>query len=270
MPIPEQMANGLNHIRGKTVMITGASSGIGEACSRTLAAEGARLILNARNPVRLKELARSLFSKFHSEVLVRPFDVGHAEEVQRAFEQLPAAWQTIDVLINNAGLARGWDKIHKGNSKEWDEVIDSNLKGLLYVTRAVLPGMVERGAGHVVNIASISGIETYPNDAVYIASKAAVRALTDAMKKDLLGTPVRVTAISPGVVRTNFFSTRYRGDKGHAARVLKGYRPLEPDDVSDAVLFAISREPRVNISEIVLMSVDQAGPNMLNVRGKYS
>jgi 3-hydroxy acid dehydrogenase/malonic semialdehyde reductase len=253
--------------KGTTVLITGASSGIGEACARTLAAEDARLILNARRIDRLKSLAGVLEAEYKTEVRLCPFDVRRPDDVKTAIGRLPPAWRSIDVLINNAGLARGWEKISDGKVEEWDEVIDSNLKGLLYVTRAVLPGMIKRKKGHIVNIASISGIEAYANDAVYIASKAAVRALTDAMKKDLFGTPVRITAISPGIVRTNFFRVRYHGNEKRAARVLEGYDPLEPEDVSDAVLFAISRKPRVNINEIVLMPVDQAGPNMVNVRG---
>jgi 3-hydroxy acid dehydrogenase / malonic semialdehyde reductase len=249
-------------LSGRTVLITGASSGIGEACARTLAANGARLVLNARRVEKLKTLARRLEAEFGSKVRVCPFDVRKPQAIRRALARLPPEWRAVDVLINNAGLARGWEKIYEGDPEEWDEVIDSNLKGLLYVTRMILPGMVQRRRGHVVNIASISGIETYANDAVYSASKAAVRSLTESMKKDLLGTPVRVTAVSPGVVRTGFFEVRYHGDRERAAAVFEGFAPLDPEDVADAVLFAVTRRPRVNVNEIVMMSVDQAGPIM--------
>lgn len=241
-------------------MITGASSGIGEACARTLAANGARVILNARRAEKLEGLATRLRAEFGSEVRAAPFDIRRPAEIGGALARLPPRWRAIDVLVNNAGLARGWEKIYEGEPADWDEVIDSNLKGLLYVTRLVLPGMVKRGRGHVVNIASISGIESYANDAVYIASKAAVRALTESMKKDLLGTPVRVTAVSPGIVRTHFFNVRYRGDDDRASKVFEGFVPLDPEDVADAILFAVTRRPRVNIGEIVMTSVDQAGP----------
>ena len=258
--------NKLQKLTGQTILITGASSGIGKACAEVMVANGARLILNARRVSRLESISKDLRNRFGAEVCICPFDVRRYEEVKLGLEALPSEWRAIDILINNAGLGRGWNKIYQGNVGDWDETIDCNLKGLLYVTRLVLPEMVKRGKGHVVNIASISGIETYAYDAVYCASKAAVRALTDAVKKDLLGTPIRVTAVSPGMVRTEFPEVRHYGRSESAVKAYEGYTPLEPVDVAEAVLFATTRPSYVNINEIVMMSVDQAGPTLINLR----
>ena len=255
---------------GQTVLITGASGGIGAACAEIMAANKARLILCARRVSKLETLSEDLKKRFGIEVFVNPFDVRKYEEVKSRLEKLPKEWQHVDVLINNAGLGRGWGKLYEGLPGDWDETIDTNLKGLLYVTKLVLPRMVQRKKGHIVNIASISGIETYPNDAVYIASKAAVRALTGALKKDLLGTPIRVTAISPGMVETDFPTVRHRGNRKLAEAAFRGYTPLRAVDVAEAVLFAVTRPSHVNLSEIVMMSVDQAGPTMMNIRDSGS
>ena len=255
----------MGQLEGQTVLITGASSGIGEACALLMAENGARVVLNARRAQRLKEMRDQLKKRFRARVFMCPFDVRKFGEVKKRLESLPSPWRDIDILVNNAGLARGWDKFHKESVGDWEDVIDTNLKGLMYVTSLVLAGMVKRGKGHIVNIASISGIETYANDAAYCASKAAVRALTDALKKDLLGTPVRATAVSPGLVRTEFFRVRFDGDEERASEVYKGFVPLEPRDVAEAVLFAVTRSPHVNINEIVVMSVDQASPTQVNL-----
>lgn len=260
----------MQQLAGQTVLITGASSGIGKACAEVMAASEARLILNARRASRLESISKDLRSRFGAMVYICPFDVRRYEEVKLGLKALPPEWRAIDILINNAGVGRGWTKIHEGSIDDWDETIDCNVKGLLYVTRLVLPEMVKRGKGHVVNIASISGIETYANDAVYCASKAAVRVLSDAFKKDLLGTPIRVTTISPGMVRTEFQEVRHHGRKEPAARAYRGYKPLEAEDVAETVLFAATRPSHVNINEIVMMSVDQASPTLISVRGNSS
>jgi 3-hydroxy acid dehydrogenase / malonic semialdehyde reductase len=253
----------LQTLRNAVVLITGASSGIGTACARACSKNGARVILNARREERLNALAAELKASYGNSNLVLPFDVRSSGHVKTALETLPKEWQSIEVLINNAGLARGFDKLHEGNIEDWEEMIDSNVKGLLYVTRLVVPGMVKRGKGHVVNIASIAGIQTYPRGNVYCASKAAVRVLSDGLRQDLLGTPVRVTTISPGLVETEFAQVRFRGDQERAAQTYKGMTPLTADDVADTVLYAITRPPHVNVSEIVLLPTDQASSTLV-------
>jgi len=184
--------------------------------------------------------------------------------VKNALENLPAEWQPIDILINNAGLARGLDPLYEGRIEDWEEMIDSNVKGLLYMTRLVVPGMVKRGRGHVVNLASIAGIQTYPKGNVYCASKAAVRAISDGLKQDLTGTPIRVTAISPGLVETEFAEVRFRGNKERAAQNYAGLTPLTGDDVADAVHFCVTRPQHVNINEVVLMPVAQSNATLVH------
>ncbi len=253
----------LERLNDKIVLVTGASSGIGAACARVCAKNGAKLILNARRKERLEALSVELKKTYSASSFILPFDVRNLSQVKAAFERLPERWKSIDVLINNAGLARGWDRLYEGDIEDWEEMIDSNIKGLLYVTRLVLPGMVKRGRGHVVNIASLAGIDTYPRGNVYAASKAAVRVLSDGLKQDLLGTPVRVTAISPGLVKTEFSEVRFHGDLERAAQPYRGMTPLTPDDVADTVLYSMTRPPHVNISEIVLMPTDQSGSTLV-------
>jgi NADP-dependent 3-hydroxy acid dehydrogenase YdfG len=214
----------------------------------------------------LDALAAELKEKFNSSSLVLPFDVSKLDQARIAVEGLPREWGAIDVLVNNAGLARGLDKLHEGHIEDWEEMMDSNVKGLLYMTRLIVPGMVKRGRGHVVNIASIAGIQTYPRGAVYCASKAAVRVLSDGLRQDLLGTPIRVTTISPGLVETEFSQVRFRGDRERAAQTYRGLTPLNPDDIADAVFYALSRPSHVNISEIVLFPTDQASATLVNRR----
>lgn len=253
----------LEKLNDKIVLITGASSGIGAACARVCAKNGAKLIMNARRKERLEALAAELKERYAASSLILPFDVRNLSQVKAAFERVPNRWGSIDVLINNAGLARGFDRLYEGDIEDWDEMIDSNIKGLLYVTRLVLPGMVKRGRGHVVNIASLAGIDTYPRGNVYAASKAAVRVLSDALKQDLLGTPIRVTAISPGLVKTEFSEVRFHGDVVRAAQPYRGMTPLTPDDVADAILYSLTRPPHVNISEVVLMPTDQSSSTLV-------
>ncbi len=240
----------------KNVLITGASSGIGLATARAFAAQGARLLLAARRQDRLDAERPSLNGA--ASVHTLQLDVSNADAVERAVTSLPKEWQAIDILINNAGLSRGLDKLYEGKRQDWEEMIDTNVKGLLYVTRAVVPGMVERGSGHIVNLGSTAGRMTYPNGAVYCATKAAERSITEGLREDLLGTPLRVTTIDPGMVETEFSEVRFRGDKARAAKVYENITPLRPEDVADAILYAVTRPPHVNVSEVLLTPVAQA------------
>lgn len=245
-------------IANQTVLITGASSGIGAACARQLAATGARLILAARRLEPLQTLAAELQQQHDSEVLTVVLDVRQQEAVSEAIAALPNTWQAIDILINNAGLSRGLDKQYEAPLDDWEAMIDTNVKGLLYVTRAVVPGMVARGRGHVVNVGSIAGRQTYPGGSVYCATKAAVRSLSEGLKLDLLGTPVRVTNIDPGLVETEFSVVRFGGDRDRAQGVYQGMTPLTGDDVADVIVFAVTRPPHVNISDVMLLPTDQS------------
>jgi NADP-dependent 3-hydroxy acid dehydrogenase YdfG len=253
-------------LAGQTVLITGASSGIGLACARALAPLGVRLLLVARRYERLVALATELQAQYQSVCLPQALDVRDRLGVHTWFEKLPLDWQCIDVVINNAGLSRGLDKLQDGNINDWEEMIDTNLKGLLYVTRMVLPGMIQRGRGHVVNIASIAGIAAYPGGNVYCATKAAVRMLGDALKQDVLGTPVRVTTINPGLVNTEFSPVRFRGDTERAQQVYRGLTPLTGQDVAETVVFCLTRPPHVNIQELTLLPTDQANALLVHRR----
>ena len=246
------------NLKGKIVFVTGASSGIGAATALAFAAEGARLLLAARRAGKLAEVAARLLERGAAAVHSIALDVRDRRAVQRAIDELPPEWAEIDVLVNNAGLSRGLDKLYAGKIEDWEEMIDTNVKGLLYVTRAVTPGMVARGRGHVVNLGSTAGELTYPNGAVYCATKAAERAINDGLRQDLLGTPVRVTSVDPGMVETDFSLVRFHGDAERAAKVYKGIAPLTPEDVADAILWAVSRPEHVNIARVLLTPVQQA------------
>jgi 3-hydroxy acid dehydrogenase / malonic semialdehyde reductase len=253
-------------LRGKVALITGASSGIGAACAASFAQAGARLLLAARRSERLQDMASDLRSAGAEDVHTVALDVREKKEVQAAVDGLPSSWQAIDILINNAGLSRGLEKLYEGKIEDWEEMIDTNLKGLLYVTRAVVPGMVQRGRGHVVNLGSTAGHMTYPNGAVYCATKAAENRISEGLREDLLGTPVRVTTVDPGMVETEFSKVRFHGDESRAAKVYQGLTPLQPEDVADAILWAVTRPAHVNIAQVLLTSVDQANSLLLNRR----
>ena len=245
-------------VKGKIVLITGASAGIGAATAMAFAAEGARLLLAARRSGKLAAVASDALAGGAGAVHSIHLDVCNRNGVQRAIDELPPEWSEIDVLVNNAGLSRGFEKLYTGKPEDWDEMIDTNVKGLLYVTRAVVPGMVVRGRGHVVNLGSIAGEMAYPNGAVYCGSKAAARFITDGLRQDLLGVPVRVTGIEPGMAETEFSRVRFHGDESRAAKVYQGLTPLRAEDVADAIVWAVTRPEHVNVARITLTSIDQA------------
>jgi NADP-dependent 3-hydroxy acid dehydrogenase YdfG len=252
-------------LKGKLVFITGASSGIGAATALAFSAEGARLLLAARRADKLAEIAAAAINHGAEAVHTISLDVRDRKAVQQAIDTLPAEWAAIDILVNNAGLSRGLEKLYEGKIEDWEEMIDTNVKGLLYVTRAVVPGMIERGRGHVVNLGSTAGEMTYPGGAVYCATKAAEHSINDGLRQDVLGTPIRVTTVDPGMVETEFSIVRFRGDTERAANFYKGIEPLTPADIADAILWAVSRPANVNIARILLTPVQQAN-SLLNHR----
>ncbi|MDZ8031752.1 SDR family oxidoreductase [Nostoc sp. DedSLP04] len=256
----------MTSLQNQIILITGASSGIGTACAKIFAGAGAKLILAARRLERLQQLADTLSKDFSTEIHLLQLDVRDRHAVESAIANLPPAWSNIDILINNAGLSRGLDKLHEGSFQDWEDMIDTNVKGLLYVSRYVVPGMVSRDRGHVVNLGSIAGHQTYPGGNVYCATKAAVRAISEGLKQDLLGTQVRVTSVDPGMVETEFSEVRFHGDAERANKVYQGVTPLTADDVADVIFFCVTRSPHVNINEVVLMPVDQASATLVNRR----
>ena len=257
VPMSSRLAN-------QTVLITGASSGIGASCARLCAQADAKLILTARRADRLQTLAHELNQTLGTSTHCLTLDVRDRTAVASTLATLPDEWQSIDVLINNAGLSRGLDKLHEGIIDDWEEMIDTNVKGLLYVTRAIVPGMVERNAGHIVNIGSIAGHETYPGGNVYCATKSAVRVLSDGLKQDLLGIPIRVSCIDPGLVETEFSNVRFRGDQQRAETTYRGMTPLTPDDIADIAVFCITRPAHVNISDVLVLATDQSAATRIH------
>jgi NADP-dependent 3-hydroxy acid dehydrogenase YdfG len=242
----------------KIALITGATAGIGKATAELLAKNEFRIIITGRRKERLENLERELKNESDVEVLSLSFDIRIKSEVDDAIENLPDTWKNIDVLVNNAGLAVGLDHIDKGNVDDWERMIDTNIKGLLYITRAVSPGMVARKRGHIINIASIAGKEAYENGNVYCATKHAVDALSRSMRIDLLEEGIKVTNIAPGLVDTEFSTVRFKGDKERADKVYKGLTPLYGPDVAEAVLFCVTRPAHVNINDMLIMPTDQA------------
>jgi NADP-dependent 3-hydroxy acid dehydrogenase YdfG len=251
-------------VRDRIVLITGASSGIGEACAHVFAQAGARLALAARRSHRLEALKTQLGQQFGADIVLLSLDVRDRIAIHHALASLPTEWQPIDLLINNAGLSRGLDQLHKGDIQDWEEMIDTNIKGLLYMTRAIVPGMVERGRGHVINLGSLAGHETYPRGNVYCGTKAAVRAISEGLKQDLLGTPVRVSSVDPGLVETEFSDVRFHGDGDRAKAVYANMVPLTAQDVAEVVLFCATRPAHVNINEILMMPTAQSGATLVH------
>jgi 3-hydroxy acid dehydrogenase/malonic semialdehyde reductase len=254
-------------LKGKIVFITGASAGIGAATALAFAAEGARLLLAARRAGKLAEVASRALELGAPAVHSIDLDVRDHRAVQQAVDDLPEQWGEIDILVNNAGLSRGLDKLYLGKISDWDEMIDTNVKGLLFVTRAVVPGMVVRGHGHVINLGSTAGEMTYPNGAVYCASKAAEKAINDGLRQDVLGTPVRVTSVDPGMVETDFSLVRFHGDHERASKVYKGITPLSPEDVADVIVWAAGRPAHVNIARVSMTTIHQANSLMFHREG---
>jgi len=245
-------------MKDQIVLITGASSGIGEACARKFASQGSKLILNARRLDLLEQLKKELVSHYGIEVQLLPGDVRNRIAIEKALANLDESWKAIDILINNAGLALGTDKIQEGNPEEWEVMIDTNIKGLLWMTRLIVPGMIKRGRGHIINIGSIAGEAAYAGGGIYCATKAAVKTISDGLRIDLVDTPLRVTNIKPGMVETNFSVVRFHGNKQAAADFYRGIRPLTGDDIAETVYFAASAPPHVQLADILIMPTNQA------------
>ena len=246
----------------KIVLITGATSGIGEACARKFAQNGDKVILTGRNQVRMTAIADELKAQ-GAEVLTLMFDVRDREAARQAIESLPAEWQEIDVLVNNAGLALGLEPEFEGNSDDWDGMIDTNVKGLLTMTRLIVPGMVARDRGHVINMGSVAGDAAYAGGNVYCATKAAVKALSDGLRIDVANTAVRVTNLKPGLVETNFSNIRFHGDSDRAANVYKGIKPLTGDDIADVAVYAANAPEHVQIAEVLILATHQASGSVI-------
>ena len=246
----------------KTVLITGATSGIGLACAEKFAANGDRLILTGRNARRLEEIRQNLEAK-GTEVLTLVFDVRDYDAAKQAVESLPAEWKAIDVLVNNAGLALGLEPEYQCNQDDWDAMIDTNIKGLLAMTQLIVPGMVERNSGHVINMGSVAGDAAYAGGNVYCATKAAVKAISDGLRIDVAGTAVRVTNLKPGLVETNFSNIRFRGDTERAAKGYKGIKPLTGEDIADVAVFAANAPAHVQIAEVLILATHQASGSVI-------
>lgn len=250
----------------KTVLITGATSGIGRSCAHRFAKEGHKIIITGRRKERLESIADELKSQYQSQVSILSFDVTKREQVIKAISILPEEFRFIDVLVNNAGLALGLKPIHEGEPEQWETMIDTNIKGLLFVTHAVVPLMVENGRGHVINIGSIAGREAYSSGNVYCATKAAVDSLTKAMRIDLVTKNIKVTQVAPGAVETEFSMVRFSGDEAAAKAVYQGFNPLTPDDVAEVVHYVTTLPPHVNINDLLIMPAAQASASIIHRR----
>ena len=249
-------------MENKTAIITGATSGIGMATAKLFAKNGVKLILCGRREDRLKKLSEELSAL--TDIHTLTFDIRNRDEVFKAIQLLPKHFSEIDILINNAGNAHGMDPIDEGNIEDWDAMLDINVKGLLYVSKAIIPKMIERKSGHIINIGSTAGKEVYPKGNVYCASKHAVDAINQGMRLDLNGKGIKVGAINPGLVQTEFREVRFKGDSEKAEKVYQGYTPLKPEDVADIIWFAVTRPPHVNIADLTVMCLDQASSTVVN------
>ena len=250
----------MNDLNNKIVLITGASSGIGQATAQLCAKYGARLILCARRVERLETLAKELQQHYGKEHYILPLDVRNSQQVMHQLTSLPDEWQFIDVLVNNAGLALDTLPLQQGIEAHWDTMIDTNIKGLLYVSRCLIPSMLDRNKGHIVNVGSIAGHECYPNGNVYSATKHAVHAISKSMRMDMLGSAVRVTEIAPGAVETEFSEVRWN-DKQKAKDFYKEFQPLLAEDIADAIVYCITRPQHIDIEEMIIMPTIQASAN---------
>ncbi len=247
----------------KIALITGATSGIGEGCARRFARGGYNLILTGRNTGKLEILKKELEAE-GVEVLALAFDVRNREAAKKAVDYIPEEWRNVDVLINNAGLARGLEPEYEGDFEDWDQMIDTNIKGLLTMTRLIVPGMVERNHGHVINIGSVAGDAAYAGGNVYCATKAAVKAITDGLRIDVAHTKVRVTNVKPGLVETNFSNIRFHGDQNRADNVYRGIEPLNGDDIADVAFYAASAPEHVQIAEVLVLATHQANGTVIH------
>jgi 3-hydroxy acid dehydrogenase / malonic semialdehyde reductase len=250
-------------MKGKIALITGATSGIGEGCAKKFAEGGYDVILTGRNAAKLDEL-KALLSADGTEVLTLCFDVRNREAAKQALESMPGQWKEIDVLVNNAGLACGLEPEYEGSFDDWDQMIDTNIKGLLTMTRLIVPGMVERNRGHVINIGSVAGDAAYAGGNVYCATKSAVKALSDGLRIDLAHTCVRVTNVKPGLVETHFSNVRFHGDDARADKVYEGITPLNGDDIADVVYYAASAPAHVQIAEVLVLATHQANGTVIH------
>lgn len=254
----------MEKLKGKIAFITGASSGIGKACAMAFASEGADLIISSRRPDVIKVAASEIEAAYRVKVLPLELDVRNRDDVFSVISNLPAEWKGIDILVNNAGLALGMDRFFECDTSQWDTMIDTNVKGLLYVSRAVVPLMIERQKGHIINLGSIAGHEVYPKGAVYCATKYAVDAITKSLRMDLVDQNIRVSSIDPGAVETNFSNIRFEGDTEKAKNVYKGIEPLVAEDIADIALFIASRPAHVNIADVVVLPVQQASATVFH------
>lgn len=256
-------------VKNKVVFISGASSGIGKACAESFAQAGARIILCARSMHKIQEIAHALKVQYQTEVLAIPLDVQDKQAVDNAIDSLPAEWQAIDILVNNAGLALGLEKLHQGDTADWDAMIDTNIKGLLYLTRKIVPQMIDNKLnGHVINIGSIAGIHAYPGGSVYCATKSAVKVISDGLRMDVVDTPIRVTNIQPGMVETNFSVIRFHGDQQKAADVYAGIQPLTAEDIANIVFYTANTPAHVQICEVTVTPVHQATGGVIHKEKK--
>ena len=246
----------------KTVLITGATSGIGLGCARKFAENGDRLILTGRNAEKLEAIRKELSEK-GTQVITFAFDVRDSQAARMAIESLPQEWQQIDVLVNNAGLALGLEPEYEGNLNDWEIMIDTNIKGLLNMTRLIVPQMVKRNSGHIINIGSVAGDAAYAGGNVYCATKAAVKALTDGLRIDVADTAVRVTNLKPGLVETNFSNIRFKGDTERAAKLYQGIKPLTGDDIADVAVYAANAPEHVQIAEVLILATHQASGSVI-------
>lgn len=248
----------MSDLREKLILITGASSGIGKACAIEFAKLGANLLLAARRIERLNKLSIELEKTYNIKTKCVKLDVRDLDEVRKIYDNIDQEWKKVDIIINNAGLARGFSKIYEADTNDWEEMIDTNIKGLIYVTRIFLPQMIERMEGHVINIGSTAGHEVYPYGNVYAATKFAVKALSQAIRLDVLDKGIKVTSVDPGMVITEFSKVRFSGDEERAQKVYEGIEPLTAIDVAEAVVFAATRPKNVNINQIILTPLQQA------------
>ena len=242
----------------KCVLITGSTSGIGEATAKLLASNGYRLILTGRRSDRLEKLRNELIEMYSGEICTLHFDIRNQKDVEEAIDSLTNPFNRIDILINNAGLAAGFSTLQEGVTDDWERMIDTNIKGLLYITRKIVPRMIEQSSGHIINLSSIAGKEVYPFGNVYCASKHAVQSLTKSLRLELLKYHIKVSSVAPGAVNTEFSLVRFNGDKQRADQVYEGITPLMAEDIAEVIHFLITRPPHVNIDDILVMPTDQA------------